>query len=86
MGNTEEHSHEIHYSVNGEPQVTVDRELTPVKIMEKAGINPSENFLVEIRGRDRISFKNEPTKPIDIHPNEIFVTEYMGPVPVSTDG
>lgn len=86
MENLEASLHEIHYTVNGESQETLNRTLTPAQIMEKAGIKPSENFLVEIRGRERISFKDDPTAQIEIHENEKFVTEYNGPVQVSNHG
>lgn len=78
--------HEVHYSVNGESQETTERKLTPMQILQKAGVNPAENYLVEIRGRERISYQNDPNSLIEIYDNEKFVTEYTGAVPVSSHG
>jgi hypothetical protein len=86
MEENKEHPHEISYQVNGETQTTAERKLTPVQIMQKAGINPAENYLVEIRGRERISYQSDPGVPIEVYPNEKFVTVYTGAVPVSCHG
>ena len=75
--------HAIHYTVGDEPQTTEERELTPVQIMTKAGINPDENYLVEIRGRERFSYKDKPNDPIHMHEGQQFVVVFVGPVPVS---
>jgi hypothetical protein len=75
--------HEIHYVVNDEPQVTREKELTPIQIMERAKIDPNQNYLVRIKGRERESFQDHPTTPIAIHPNDKFITIFTGPVPVS---
>lgn len=73
----------FHYTVNEEPQETAEHELTPRQIMTNAGINADENYLVEIEGRARKSFKDEPKKPIHIHEQQKFVTVFTGTVPVS---
>jgi hypothetical protein len=78
-----DHAHVIHYTVGDEPQTTTEQELTPTQIMTKAGINPDENYLVEIRGRQRISYKDKPNDPIDVHEGQKFVVVFVGPVPVS---
>lgn len=51
--------------------------------MSKAGINPDENYLVEIVGRERVSFKDKPNDPIEMRNGMKFVTVFVGPVPVS---
>ena len=75
--------HVIHYTVGDEPQTTTEKELTPTQIMVNAGINPDENYLVEIRGRHRVSYKDKPNDPIHMHEGQKFVTVFVGPVPVS---
>lgn len=75
--------HIINYTVGDEPQTTTERQLTPTQIMSKAGINPDENYLVEIRGRQRVSYKEKPSEPIHMHEGQQFVVVFVGPVPVS---
>lgn len=75
--------HVIHYSVGDEPQTTTERTLTAHQIMANAGINPDENYLVEILGRERKSFKDTPNDPIHMHEGQRFVVVFVGPVPVS---
>jgi len=78
-----EHQHVIHYKVGDEDQTTTEPTLTPRQIMTNAGINPDENYLVEIVGRERKSFKDTPNDPIQMHDGMKFVTVFVGPVPVS---
>jgi len=73
----------IHYTVNDEPQWTTEKELTPVIIMENAGVDPSQNYLIEIKDHKKESFKDEPEKPIHMHNGLKFITNFMGPKPVS---
>ena len=73
----------FHYTVDDEPQTTSKHTLTPKEIMSKAGIKPEENYLVEIKGRDRVSYKDAPDKPIHMHEHQKFVTVFVGSVPVS---
>ena len=79
-----EHQHEIHYVVGDEPQTTTERVLTAREIMVNAGIDPVQNYLVEIRGREpRISYKDKPDEPIHMHERQKFIVVFMGTVPVS---
>ena len=78
-----QHPHVIHYTVSDEPQTTTERELTPTQIMTNAGINADENYLVEIRGRERFPYKDKPNAPIHMRENQQFVVVFVGPVPVS---
>lgn len=86
--NPEEHDpqpahHVIHYVVNDERQETRERTLTPREIMKHAGINPDENYLVEIKGRTRESYEGRADVPIHMHEHQKFVTVFTGSVPVS---
>lgn len=76
-------NHKIHYTVDDEPQSTTQKELTPVQIMKNAGINPDKNYLVEIDGPTKKSFKDTPTVPIQMREGMKFVTHFIGPMPVS---
>jgi hypothetical protein len=73
----------IHYTVNDEPQWTSEKELTPVKIMEHAGIDPGSNYLVEIKDHKPESFRDKPDERIHMHNGMKFITNFMGPKPVS---
>lgn len=75
--------HLIHYKVNDEPQETRQRELTPRQIMSNSGVNPDENYLVEIEGHHRKSYKDKTDTPIHMHEHMVFITIFIGPVPVS---
>ena len=75
--------HGIDYTVDGEPQTTLERSLTPRQIITKAGLNPDERYLVQIQGRHQESYQNSPDEPIRLHEHEVFVTVFTGPVPVS---
>src|SRR5262245_45980773 len=59
--------HVVHYTVDGEPQETTEHMLTPVQIMQKAGIDPNTHYLVELVGNHRKSYQDAPNEPINIH-------------------
>ena len=75
--------HVIQYTVDGEPQETTERELTPRQIILNARLNPDERYLVKIEGRQQVSYKDKMDDPVRIHEREKFVTVFTGPVPVS---
>lgn len=75
--------HLIHYTVDGEPQTTTERILTPVQILVAAGLNPAERYLVLIQGDHQTSYQGTPEAEVHMHPHMAFVTIYTGPVPVS---
>ena len=76
-------AHIIHYTVDGEPQQTMERELTPRQILTSAGLNPAERYLVRIEGKHQESYKDRMDEPIHLHENEKFVTVFTGPVQVA---
>jgi hypothetical protein len=70
-------------TVDGEPHETTARELTANQILTLAGVDPSTNYLVEIRGRDQESFQGRGETTIHLHPHQAFVSVATGPTPVS---
>jgi len=74
----------FHYEVDDEPQSTDQHILTPTQIMENAGTNPAENYLVQIEGKKKISYQDKPNQEIHMHENMKFVTSFTGPVTVSS--
>lgn len=75
--------HEIEYTVNDEPQSTNEKDMTPVQIMEKAGIDPAHNYLIQIEGNHKVSYKDKPNEIIHMHEKMVFITNFTGPKPVS---
>jgi hypothetical protein len=72
----------IVYTVDGEPQETHEKELTPREILLKAGFKPEETRLYKVEGKERIPLPDL-DKPIHVHEHEKFVTGHIGPTPVS---
>jgi len=75
--------HVIDYTVNDEPQSTIEKDLTPVQIMTNAGIDPAKNYLIQLDGKSQKSFKDNPNAVIHMHEGIKFITNFMGPKPVS---
>lgn len=74
--------HEYHYSVDGEAQVSPTKHRTVRVILETAGVDPSDHYLVQLRGHEKIEYKDL-EQVISLHEHERFVTVYNGPTPVS---
>jgi hypothetical protein len=76
--------HVIHFSVDGEPHETVERELTPNEILKKfAEKDPATHYLVQIQGNHRISYQGKGDEPIKMHEGMRFQVISTGPTPVS---
>ena len=76
----------FHYTVDGEPETTDEKEMTPNKILEDAGITPvSDYYLIRINADgSQDSFKDTPDTPIKmVCPAVKFVSAYRGETPVS---
>lgn len=73
----------IHFEVDDEQLETTHGELTPVRIMELADINPAVNYLVEIEGTHQKSLKDHPHEPVVLHDGSKFVSVSTGPTPTS---
>jgi hypothetical protein len=79
-----QHPHIIHFTVDGEPFTTEQREWTPNAIIKYFGDrDPATNYLVRIKGRDKESFQGKGEIPIEIHDHDDFQTISTGPTPVS---
>jgi len=77
------HLHPIDFTVDGEKLRTTERELTPIKIMVMASIDPQTHYLVQIEGRHRESYQGKDGIPIHIRDDAKFITVSTGPTPVS---
>lgn len=79
------HENEIHYTVDGEPQVTAEKILTPRTILTNAGVDPASHYLKLLRGESdqEASYENRTDDPIHMHPKMRFISISTGPTPVS---
>jgi hypothetical protein len=70
----------IHYSVNAEPQETIEHKLTGRQILERAGFSPAEEYkLVRNDGHKEIGLDDG----TPIHEDEAFTATFLGPTPTS---
>jgi hypothetical protein len=82
----EQHHRTIHFTVDGEECETTERELTPNQIIREFGKKePATNYLVEIQGDHKISFKGKGDDKIKMHDCMHFQIVSTGPTPVSDD-
>lgn len=76
----------FHYFVDGEPETTDRKELTPNQILEQAGITPVKDYYlvrVNVDGSQH-SYKDTPEVPIKMTcPAVKFVSVFRGEMPVS---
>jgi len=73
------------FKVDDEDVSTDEHTLTPIQIMQLAGADPSNHYLVQIIGNGQAneSYKDDPSKAIHMHEHMKFITNYTGDVPVS---
>lgn len=73
----------LEYSVDDEPQTTEEHVLTPNQILSRAGLEPSLNYLVELRGATRESYEGRGDEELRMHQHMRFISVKTGPTPVS---
>lgn len=73
---------EVEYTVDGVEQETTTPTLTVREILEKAGLDPSNHYLVELRGKEQIDHRNL-DEPLHIHEKEEFISVFTGATPLS---
>ena len=71
------------FMVNAESYTTQEHILTPIQILQIAGDDPANYYLVEIKGNHQESYQGKPNDEIHMHQNAKFITVFMGPTPVS---
>jgi hypothetical protein len=70
-------------TVDGE-KVEIPREnVTPILILEKAGLDPADRYLIQIIGQKMESYKDDPEQDINVHQNQVFITGKLGAVAVA---
>lgn len=76
----------FYYTVDGEPETTDQKELTPNQILELAGITPTSDYYLVQKNPDgtEISYKGKPNEPITMRcPAMSFISIFNGETPVS---
>jgi hypothetical protein len=76
----------FHYFVDGEPETTDQKEMTPNQILGAAGLSPVKDYYIVRINPDgsQDSFKDSPDKPIKmVCPAVKFVSAFRGETPVS---
>jgi hypothetical protein len=73
----------LHFTVDDEVTVSREHDLPPVKVMELAGVDPKDHYLIRLNGHKEESFRGKADTPFHIHQNDKFITLLMAPTPVS---
>lgn len=77
-------AHEIQFTLDGEPEITHDHELTPNFIIREFGKkDPASHYLVQLQGNHRESYEGKGEDPIKLHNNLRLQIISTGPTPVS---
>lgn len=78
----EHHHHtKVVFYVDGERIEVHTHELTVREILDVAGLDPNDHYLVELRGHDRIEYKDL-NQTLNLHEHERFCSVYHGQTPV----
>lgn len=82
--NPQSNGHEIDFTVDGETLEATAKELTPRQILELAGLDPSQHYLVLVKGgKPDTSFETTSDEEIHLHPGIGFASVFTGPTHVS---
>lgn len=73
----------FHIFVDGEQLETVEHKLTARQVLNLAGLDPAGYYLVEVNGKNQVSFQGRLEDTVNIHEKAKFVTVSTGPTPVS---
>lgn len=70
-------------TVDGETVEIPRKDVTPALIIEIAGLDPAERYLIQITGQKKESYKDSPNEVIHVHENQVFITGKLGAVAVA---
>lgn len=74
---------ELKFEVDDEKYSTTETELTPVEILNKAGLKSEQYYLKQILGHQEISYKEKEAELISMLHNPKFISCKKGPATVS---
>lgn len=79
------HHHEIHFTLDAEPEETEQREITPDEIIREYGKkDPATYYLIRIEdGLEKTSYRDKGSVPIELHNGMHFQMLSLGPTTVS---
>lgn len=83
QGTSEDKQHPVDISIDGETYTTPSKDMTPDQILQLAGIDPTQNYLVEKHGREQTSYQNNGETTINVHEKETFISVPIGDTTVS---
>lgn len=83
QGTSDNKQHPVEFTIDGEPYTAPSKEMTPDDILRLAGIDPTQNYLVEKHGREQSSFEGKGESPIKVHEKETFISVPIGDTTVS---
>ena len=69
--------------LDDETLVLSSRDITPNEILRTAGLDPATHYLVEIKGRQQISYQGKGDVSIRAKDGEKFISLSTGPTPTS---
>lgn len=70
----------ITVTVDGESIDISRKNGTPRIILEAAGLDPSTRYLIEKRGNNTISYRDNPDEELNVHQSHAFLTGRCGPL------
>jgi hypothetical protein len=76
----------FHYTVDGEPETTDEKSLTPLQILEAAGVEPVSDYYLVLVNADgsQLSYKDKPNEPIEMKcPGSKFISVYKSATEVA---
>ncbi|MFG1926855.1 hypothetical protein [Cryptosporangium sp. NPDC048952] len=73
----------ITFKVDDERVTTRDDRMTPNEILTLVHLDPASHYLVELKGREQVSYRNHGNDEIRVHDGSVFVSVSTGPTPVS---
>lgn len=73
----------VTFTVDGEQLTTSEKELTANQILALAGVDPTTNYLVKVKGRHQESYQGRGDERIKVHEHDTFVSVSTGPTPTS---
>lgn len=78
-------SHPFTIEIDNENYPAPDKTMTANAILKLGGLDPKENYLVQIKRGSRISYKDKGEEKIDLFEGAKFVSHYLGTTGVSGD-
>ncbi len=75
--------HTVDISIDGEIYTAPAKEMTADDILRLAGLDPTENYLVEKHGREQVSYQGKGSELIKLHERETFISVPTGDATVS---